>query len=74
MSYLPHPRGRELIRALQRVGFIVMRVRGSHHQLRHPDGRVTTVPVHAGETIGNNMMKAILKQCEMTVEELNELL
>ena len=74
MGYLPHPRGRELIRALQRAGFVVVRVRGSHHQLQHPNGRITTVAVHAGEVIGNNMMKMILKQCHMTVEELNELL
>jgi predicted RNA binding protein YcfA (HicA-like mRNA interferase family) len=74
MSRLPHPRGRELLRALERAGFVVIRVRGSHHQMKHPDGRVTTVPVHAGEVIGNSLMKAILKQCEMSIDQINELL
>jgi len=44
--------GKELIRALKKHGFEVIRTQGSHHRLRHPDGRITTVPVHAGETIG----------------------
>ena len=74
MGYLPHPRGRELIRALQRAGFIVIRIRGSHHYLRHPDGRNTLVPLHAGDSLRNGMIKSILKQCEMSVEELKDLL
>jgi predicted RNA binding protein YcfA (HicA-like mRNA interferase family) len=36
--------GKELIRALKKAGFAVTRVQGSHHRLRHADGRVTTVP------------------------------
>jgi predicted RNA binding protein YcfA (HicA-like mRNA interferase family) len=40
--------GKELIRALKKVGFEVVRIQGSHHRLRHPDSRVTTVPIHAG--------------------------
>ncbi len=39
--------GRQVIRALQKAGFFVIRVKGSHHFMRHPDGRTTVVPVHA---------------------------
>jgi predicted RNA binding protein YcfA (HicA-like mRNA interferase family) len=46
---LPRPKGDQLVRALEKAGFQVARVKGSHHFLRHPDGRATTVPVHAGE-------------------------
>jgi predicted RNA binding protein YcfA (HicA-like mRNA interferase family) len=53
--------GKELIRALAKVGFAVVRVQGSHHRLRHADGRVTTVPVHAGETIGPGHSKPCYK-------------
>jgi predicted RNA binding protein YcfA (HicA-like mRNA interferase family) len=74
MSRLPGPKARELIRALEQKGFAVVRVRGSHYRLKHPDGRTTTVPVHAGDEIGNNLLRAVLKQCEITVEELSELL
>ena len=52
---LPALTGAEVIQALERAGFAVARVRGSHHFLRHPDGRTTVVPVHAGETIGRGL-------------------
>ena len=38
--------GKELIRLLEKLGFEVIRINGSHHRVKHPDGRVTTVPVH----------------------------
>ena len=70
MPRLPRVRGRQLIAALQRLGFRVARVKGSHHILQHADGRRTVVPVHAGETIGPGLMNAILKDTELTIEEL----
>jgi len=66
--------GRDLIRALRRAGFAVIRIQGSHHRLRHPDGRVTTVPVHAGETIGPGLLGQILRDCDLTHEQLESLL
>jgi predicted RNA binding protein YcfA (HicA-like mRNA interferase family) len=51
MTRLPRLRGKEIVRVLQRLGFEVDRVRGSHVFLKHPDGRATSVPVHSGETI-----------------------
>jgi predicted RNA binding protein YcfA (HicA-like mRNA interferase family) len=74
MSRLPRPTGRQVMAALRKVGFEVIRVRGSHHFLRHSDGRCTVVPVHRGETIGPGLMAKILSDCEMTREELIELL
>jgi len=69
MPRLPRLRGREVITALQRVGFVVLRVKGSHHFLQHSDGRRTVVPVHAGETIGPGLLGKILKDVEMEVGE-----
>ena len=40
--------GQSLITALKRAGFLVQRVKGSHHFLRHPAGRTTDDPVHSG--------------------------
>ena len=67
-------RGRELIRVLQKAGFGVIRIRGSHHFLRHADGRATVVPVHAGETIGPGLLSQILRDTELTRAELEALL
>lgn len=74
MSKSPRLRGRELIRALARAGFDVVRVKGSHHVLRHSDGRQTVVPVHAGEEIGPGLLRSILSECELDLSQLRELL
>ena len=74
MGRLPRLTGKEVISALQRVGFEVARVKGSHHFLRHADGRVTVVPVHAGEIIGPGLMAKILRDCDLTREKFLELL
>jgi predicted RNA binding protein YcfA (HicA-like mRNA interferase family) len=74
MTKLPSLKGHELVAVLPRAGFEVIRVKGSHHFLRHPDGRCTVVPVHPGETIGPGLMSKILRDCEMTRDELLELL
>ncbi len=74
MSRLPGVTGKQLIAALERLGFEMVRQKGSHHLLRHPDGRVTVVPVHSGETIGRGLMAKILRDTEMDREELRKFL
>jgi predicted RNA binding protein YcfA (HicA-like mRNA interferase family) len=49
-------------------------VKGSHHFLKHPDGRKTVVPVHSGETIGPGLLLKILRTCEIDLEQLDKLL
>ncbi|MEW6741811.1 MAG: type II toxin-antitoxin system HicA family toxin [Planctomycetota bacterium] len=74
MSRLPRLTGRELIRALTKAGFNVVRVKGSHHRLRHEEGRQTTVPVHRGESIGPGLLLQILADCDLTAAELLDLI
>jgi predicted RNA binding protein YcfA (HicA-like mRNA interferase family) len=72
MTRLPRRKGREVIRILERAGFRIIRTKGSHTFLRHSDGRATVVPVHSGETIGPGLVRAILRDVEMSVEDLRE--
>ena len=74
MTRLPRLKGKELVRALEQAGFAVDRTRGSHVFLSHPDGRTTTVPVHSGETVGPGLLRAILRDVELSVDELADLL
>ena len=74
MSKLPRLTGRDVIKALRKAGFIVVRTRGSHHFLQHSDGRVTVVPVHRGETIGLGLFSKILRDCELSPATLRGLL
>ena len=74
MSRTPRVTGPELIAVLKKAGFGVLRVKGSHHFLRHADGRSTVVPVHSGETIGPGLLHKILRDCKMTVQQLSGLM
>jgi len=74
MSRLPRVTGREAILALQTIGFVVARIRGSHHYLRHKDGRKTVVPMHSGEIIGPGLLTRILRSCDLTSDEFRKLL
>jgi predicted RNA binding protein YcfA (HicA-like mRNA interferase family) len=48
---------------------VEVRQRGSHKQFRHPDGRGTTVPFHAGRDIMPGLLRQIVSDVEMTIEE-----
>ncbi len=74
MTRLPRLTSKEVVEALRRARFELVRVKGSHHFLRHADGRTTVVPVHAGETIGPGLMAKILADCEMARDEFQLLL
>ena len=74
MTKLPSLTGREVIKALGKADFKVVRVRGSHHFLLHTDARRTVVPVHSGETIGPGLLTQILRDCQITREEFKTLL
>jgi predicted RNA binding protein YcfA (HicA-like mRNA interferase family) len=75
MPALPRVTGRDVVRALGKLGWVVVVQKGSHAQLKHPSrgGRVT-VPLHAGETIGPRLLRSILNQAGVTVEDLREAL
>jgi predicted RNA binding protein YcfA (HicA-like mRNA interferase family) len=74
MSRLPVLSGKQLLYVLLQLGFESLRVKGSHHFLRHPDGRTTVVPIHAGETIGPGLLNSILRQAKLSRDDLQRLL
>ena len=70
MSKPPVLKPREVVAILNKLGFTEVRQRGSHRQYRHPDGRGTTVPFHAGRDISPILLRQIAKDIRMTVEEM----
>ena len=75
MRRLPVVGGAELVRALERAGFVVDRQRGSHVFLWHPVTRRTvTVPVHAGEDLRRGTLAEILRQAGLSADDLAGLL
>lgn len=75
MSRLPQLTAREMIAALTRAGFVVARVKGSHHFLVHENDptRWATVAVHQGD-LRNDSVRDILKRAKLSRSEFLKLL
>lgn len=63
----------KLIKILTREGFILDRQKGSHARLEHPDGRKTSIPVHAGENVRVGLLRKILRDVNLTPEQFSKL-
>ncbi|MEA5496699.1 type II toxin-antitoxin system HicA family toxin [Limnoraphis robusta] len=73
MSNIPILKPQEVVRILEKLGFVEVRQKGSHKQFRHEDGRGTTVPFHKGQDISPTLLKKIASDInKMTVEEMLE--
>jgi predicted RNA binding protein YcfA (HicA-like mRNA interferase family) len=62
MDKLPVLPGKSLVKLLARLGFEVVRINGSHHRMKHPDGRVTTVPVHGNADLPKGLLRKIIRE------------
>ena len=69
---LPVLSGREIIKALAKVGFVPVRQKGSHVFLRHLDGRRTVVPLH--EEVNKSTIMDIIQQTKLTRQEFLKLI
>ncbi len=72
MGSLPVLKPRQVASLLKAHGFVEVRQRGSHRQFRHPDGRTTTVPFHAGHDISPTLLRKIAADIHLTVDEFLE--
>lgn len=62
-----------VIKALAKIGFQPVRQHGSHLVMKHPDGRITVVPVHKGEDLGRGILRKIANDARITREELMQI-
>jgi len=67
-------KAKDLQKVAKKLGFQVVRQKGSHARWKHPDGRATTIPVHGNSDIGSWLFHEILKQLGITEEIFRELL
>lgn len=57
------------------MGFAVIRINGSHHRLKHPDGRITTIPVHKNIDLPKGLLRTIIKEdLELDIEDFLKIL
>ena len=74
MTRLPSLTGEQVVKALGKAGFQILRQKGSHVYLIHPDGRATVVPVHKGESLGRGILRTIIKDTDLSRADFLELL
>lgn len=72
MAFLPILKPTELVRIIERQGFVKDRQSGSHAIFVHPDGRWTSVPIHR-KTIGKGLLRKILRDIDIEPAKLRKL-
>ena len=74
MPKLPRLTARQITAVLERVGFSLSRQSGSHMIYRNAAGKRATVPFHASKVLHPKVLKSILRDADLSVEELERLL
>lgn len=74
MTKLPPLKAKEVISALEKLGFQVDHVTGGHYILRHPDGRRTVVPYHGNRDVKQAVLRSIIRQAGISPEEFKKLI
>ncbi|PKN68575.1 MAG: hypothetical protein CVU54_14000 [Deltaproteobacteria bacterium HGW-Deltaproteobacteria-12] len=69
MGSIPILKPKEVIAMLEKLGFKEVRQKGSHKQFRHADSRITTVPFHQGRDISPILLRQIVKDIRLTIDE-----
>jgi predicted RNA binding protein YcfA (HicA-like mRNA interferase family) len=67
---LPSLTAKEMVAVLERHGFHRVRQSGSHAVFRHSDGRRTTVPIHSGRSLGCGLVRQIMRDADLTMDDL----
>jgi len=75
-THFPAVTSKQIIRVLEKLGFVLLRQSGSSHAIykRALDNRRTVVPVHSGVILKRRTLKSILKDADLTLDKLRELL
>ena len=66
---LPLISGVDMCKIVSKLGFVMVRRKGSHTVWKHEDGRTTTIPIHSGKKLPRGLIKKIMKDVELPVED-----
>jgi predicted RNA binding protein YcfA (HicA-like mRNA interferase family) len=70
----PRVTASQIIKVLERTGFLFARQSGSHMIFKSSEGRRVTVPFHAGKILHPKILKSIVKEADLSLPELLDLL
>jgi predicted RNA binding protein YcfA (HicA-like mRNA interferase family) len=71
---LPRISAFEIIKVLEKIGFFLSRQSGSHKIYKNKDGKRITVPYHGGKILHSKILKSILQDINLTIDEFKKLL
>ena len=71
---LPSVSGKQVVRALEQIGYVVTRIRGSHHFMALDGKQSVSVPVHANRDIARGTLRSILDDVGLSESEFVDLL
>lgn len=74
MRRLAQLKTKDVVRALEKLGFVRVRQKGGHAILEHPDGRWTTLPIHPAKAFDPHLLREALKQVQVSQEDFLEAL
>jgi predicted RNA binding protein YcfA (HicA-like mRNA interferase family) len=70
---LPRVSAADAVRVLEKAGFYLVRQSGSHKIFKSAEGKKATIPFHSGKELHPKILKSILRDADLTVEEFLEL-
>jgi len=71
---LPRANVSQVIKAIEKLGFVLVRQSGSHMIFKNNDGTRITVPYHSKQNLHPRIIKSIINDCKLSVEEFTKLL
>ncbi len=73
MPDLPAVNGMQIIKAFEKFGFVVVRVKGSHHIMKKSDHTyVLTIPVHGAKRLKPGTLRSLIRDAGVSVEEFSQ--
>jgi len=69
---LPRLTASEIIKVLEKYNFVLTRQSGSHKIYKNEKGNRATVPFHSGKILHPKVLKSILSEADLTIEDLRE--
>lgn len=74
MTRLPRLTAREIVAVLEKVGFSLARQSGSHMIYKNSAGKRATVPFHSAKILHPKVLRSILRDAGLSVDDLQKLL
>jgi len=74
LSKLRPVEAEKVVKALSKLGFEITRQKGSHLVMKHPDGRVTVIPIHSGEELGRGILRQIAHDAKIGKDDFVKIL